>query len=254
MNLRKTPHILITGASSGIGAALARAYAESGVTLTMCGRDAARIEIVAAAARAQGAHVHVALADVRNRADMQRVIETADARQPLDIVIANAGVSNGSHLGAGGDTDFHDIIDINLSGTLNTVLPALAKMQPRQSGHIAVMSSMAGFRGMPNAPAYSVAKCGVRALADALRPLIKADHIGVSCIHPGFVKTPLTDRNRFKMPFLMQDDTAARHIKNGIARNKAVIAFPIVMYTISRITAFLPARIGDWVLMKAPKK
>jgi len=113
---------------------------------------------------------------------------------------------------------------------------------------------MAGWRGLPNAPAYSTAKVAVRAYGEALRPLLKPQGINVSVIFPGFVKTPLTDVNRFPMPFLMTAAEAGLCIRDGLAANKARIAFPLPMLLLSRFIAMLPLALGDMILMRAPKK
>jgi short-subunit dehydrogenase len=127
-------------------------------------------------------------------------------------------------------------------------------MQERKSGHIVLMSSMAGFRGMPNAPAYSTSKVAVRAYGDALRPLLKPDGITVSTIFPGFVRTPLTDVNTFPMPFLMEVDRAAGIIKRGLDSKKSAIAFPWQMHVFCWMLGVMPRCLGDWLLGHAPKK
>jgi len=242
--------ILITGASSGIGHALATAYATRDVTLLLTGRDATRLERVASDCRTRGADVCISTVPVTDRLALADVIEKWDTAHPVDLVIANAGISGGSSGGAG----FYGILATNLDGTLHTVLPLIEKMKVRKSGQVALVSSMAGWRGMPNAPAYSVSKMAVRALGEALRPVLAADNIRVSVIYPGFIKTPLTDVNNFPMPFLMTPDKAALYIQKGLAKNRARIAFPWPMLVLSRLIAALPLWLGDYILSKAPKK
>jgi NAD(P)-dependent dehydrogenase (short-subunit alcohol dehydrogenase family) len=173
-----------------------------------------------------------------------------DNQKPFDLVIANAGISGGSSGGAA----FHDIVKTNLDGTFNTVEPILPRMQHRKRGQIALMSSMAGWRGMPNAPAYSVSKMAVRAYGEALRPLAAKDNVQINVIFPGFIKTPLTDVNKFKMPFLMTAEKAAKKIRFGLRWNFARIAFPWPMLVLSRLVATLPLFLGDFILSRAPKK
>lgn len=242
--------ILITGASSGIGHALALAYAARGVTLLLMGRDETRLERTASDCRTRGADVEIAVLPVTDRAGMERQLATWDDKTPVDLVIANAGISGGSSTGAG----FYEIMDINVTGTLNTVLPLVERMKARRRGQIAFVSSLAGWRGMPNAPAYSVSKVAVRAMGEALRPRLKKYDIGVCVIFPGFVKTPLTDTNDFPMPFLMSPEQSAVHIKNGLAKNKARICFPWPLMLISRLIAALPLCLGDYILGRAPQK
>jgi short-subunit dehydrogenase len=242
--------VLITGASSGIGHAVAVAYAARGVTLLLMGRDETRLERAASDCRTRGADVHTAALPVTDKTAMARQIEDWDNQTPIDLVIANAGISGGSCAGAG----FYEIMDINVTGTLNTVLPLIERMTARKAGQIAFVSSLAGWRGMPNAPAYSVSKVAVRAMGEALRPRLKKYNIGVSVIFPGFVKTPLTDTNDFPMPFLMTPEKSAQYIKNGLAKNKARICFPWPLMLLSRVIAALPLCLGDYILSRAPEK
>ncbi|TAL36287.1 MAG: SDR family NAD(P)-dependent oxidoreductase [Alphaproteobacteria bacterium] len=247
--------VLITGASSGIGHALALLYAMPGVTLLLTGRNPDRIAEVARACAAKGAQVKTTVIPVTERETFKREILAWDDSHPIDLVIANAGVSGGSGA-AGGESEhqFRAIMEINLDGTLNTVAPLVPRMTARGKGQIALMSSMAGFRGMPNAPGYSVSKMAVRAYGEALRPLLKKSGVEVSVIFPGFVKTPLTDVNRFPMPWLLDAETAAQKIVSGLSANKARIAFPWQMSLLARLIASLPLCLGDFILARAPKK
>jgi short-subunit dehydrogenase len=244
-------NILITGASSGIGRGLALLYAGQGIRLLLTGRDIARLNAVAELCRAKGATVDICPVCVTERAAFEKEILSWDDKHPIDLVIANAGISGGAGTN---EQAFRDIMEINLTGTFNTVNPLIPRMIERQAGHIVLMSSIAGFRGMPNAPAYSVSKVAVRAYGEALRPLLKAKGVRLSVICPGFIKTPLTDTNPFPMPFLMTVEEAALRIKKGIDANKARIAFPWPMYLIARSIALLPLGIGDFILSKTPKK
>ncbi|HSK39407.1 MAG TPA: SDR family NAD(P)-dependent oxidoreductase, partial [Arenibaculum sp.] len=183
--------ILITGASSGIGAALALDYAGPGVTLALGGRDAGRLAGVAAACQAQGARVEPSRVDVTDRAAMADWIAGTDARRPLDLVIANAGVAEGVSEGPGDFDLVRSIIAVNLIGTLNTLEPALAGMRARRRGQIALMSSVAALRGMPGAHGYCASKAAVKALAEGLRAPLRDEGIAISVILPGFVRTPM---------------------------------------------------------------
>ena len=247
--------VLITGASSGIGHALALEYAIPGVTLLLTGRNRERTEEIAKACAARGAAVKTSLTPVTDRDAFKKELLAWDDSHAIDLVIANAGVSGGSGK-QGGETDdqFRDLMNINLDGTFNTVNPLIPRMTARKKGQIALMSSMAGFRGMPNAPAYSTSKVAVRAYGEALRPLLKADGVEVSVIFPGFVKTPLTDVNKFPMPWLITPEKAAAFIRRGLACNRARIAFPWQMHLLARFIAALPLCIGDFILSRAPKK
>jgi short-subunit dehydrogenase len=247
--------ILITGASSGIGHALALDYAAPGVTLLLTGRNQERTAEVAAACAAKGATVKTSITPVTERETFAKEILAWDDSHPIDLVVANAGVSGGSGK-AGGESDaqFRAIMDINLDGTFNTINPLIPRMTARKKGQLALMSSMAGFRGMPNAPAYSTSKMAVRAYGEALRPLLKPQGVEVSVIFPGFVKTPLTDVNKFPMPWLITPEKAAARIRGGLAANRARIAFPWQMHFLARLIAALPLCAGDFILSRAPKK
>ncbi len=246
--------ILITGASSGIGAALARAYARPGAFLALAGRDRRRLEAVAGACRDGGARVTAEIVDVTDQAAMARWVEGTDDAHPLDLVIANAGISAGTG-GQGEDEEqTRALFAVNVGGVLNTVLPVVTRMRARKRGQIAVMSSVAGFRGLPGAPAYSASKAAVKAYGEALRGWLAADGVRVSVICPGFVDTPMTAGNPYPMPFLMQADRAAALIRRGLARDKARIAFPRLMYWVMWLLGALPPSITDALLRKVPKK
>ncbi len=153
MKAKEPGAILITGASSGIGAALAGAYAGPGAFLALAGRDRRRLEAVAGACRARGASVAAETVDVTDRAAMARWVEGTDDDHPLDLVIANAGISAGTG-GQGEDEEqTRAIFAVNVEGVVNTVLPVIPRMRARAYGQIAVMSSVAGLRGLPGAPA-----------------------------------------------------------------------------------------------------
>jgi len=250
-----SPHsILITGASSGLGEGLARAYARSGITLFLSGRDAARLEAVAAACRAEGAEVETKVIDAADRPAMEAWIEAAEALAPLDLVIANAGISAGTGGGGEAAEQARAIFAVNLDGVLNTVLPALPAMRGRGCGQIAIMSSLASFRGMAGAPAYCASKAAVRVWGEALRAWLAPEGIAVSVICPGFVTTRMTANNRFPMPFLMDVDRASRIMVDGLAENRGRIAFPWRLRALTWLLAALPDRVAGRIGGGLPKK
>ena len=256
--LMKTPgtprNILITGASSGIGEALARAYAADKVFLALVGRDQPRLARVAQLCRLRGAEVAAVACDVTDTAELASRILHLDRAQPFDLVVANAGVSAGT--GSGGETaeQARVITAINIGGVINTVTPLIAPMTKRGHGQIALMSSLAGFRGFPGAPTYCASKAFVRVWGEALRAELAPTGVQVSVICPGFVESRMTEKNDFYMPMLMPADRAARIIVRGLARNRARIAFPWPMYALTRLFAALPAFVVDPLLARAPRK
>ena len=213
-------HILITGASSGLGAALAISLAAPGIRLSLTGRDNSRLSGIAATCSTLGAQAVTSVFDVTDADAAKSCVDTADDAFPLDLVIANAGISAGT--GRGGETAIQAraIFAVNVNGVANTILPTISKMRPRGHGQIAIMSSLAGFIGFPGAPAYCASKAAVRVWGESLRGELAGSDIGVSVICPGFVRTPMTDRNPFPMPFLIGPEKAARIIVSGLARNQ----------------------------------
>jgi len=239
--------ILITGASSGIGKALALNYARSGMQLFLQGRDPGRLEASAEACRSKGADVEAKILDVTDQPAMKAWIEQADKQDKLDLVIANAGFSGKSK----DDPDpVRTAFKVNLEGVLNTVQPALPLFLQRQRGHIAIMSSLAGFRGMPTAPGYTASKAAARCYGEGLRGQLMKDGIDVSVICPGFVKTPMTEKNPFPMPTMMEPEKAARIIRRGLDRRLARIAFPLRLYLAMRLVAGLPPAWVDPLLRR----
>ncbi|MDY0870753.1 SDR family NAD(P)-dependent oxidoreductase [Dongia rigui] len=246
--------ILITGASSGLGAALAHRYARPGVHLHLGARRADLLSTVAEGCRAKGAAVAVESIDVTARDRMAEWTHRAHRTQPLDLVIANAGISGGTHDGVESDDQVRAIFSVNLDGVLNTILPVIPLLTAQRRGQIGIMGSLAGHRGFPGAPAYCGSKAAVKVWGEGLRGDLKPHHVGVSVILPGFVETPMTDVNNFKMPFLMSVEKAAGIIEEGLARNKARIAFPWPTAFVAWLLGTLPPAWTDPLLRAAPRK
>ncbi|GAB4391955.1 MAG: SDR family NAD(P)-dependent oxidoreductase [Kiloniellaceae bacterium] len=246
--------IVITGGSSGIGEALARDYAAPGVFLALSGRNAERLEQVAEACRAAGAEVATAVLDVCDRAALAAWLAELDRAHPLDLVIANAGISAGT--GSFGETarQTRDIFAVNTDGVINTALAAAELMRPRRRGQIALMASLAAFRGFPGAPAYCASKAAVRVWGEALRGTYHAEGLKVSVICPGYVKSRMTAVNDFPMPLLMEAPRAARIIRRGLAADKARIVFPRRLFAVVWLLSLLPPAWTDPLLRRLPEK
>lgn len=249
--------ILITGGSSGLGAAMALYYAAPDVTLFLSGRNATRLKEIADLCRAKEANVVTALVDVTNKDTMENWIIQSDEDKPLDLVIANAGISGGTAGRLDGEPidEARKIFDVNVTGVFNTVEPALKIFKDvHQEKQIAIVSSLAGFRGWPSAPAYSASKGAVRFYGEALRGALSKTNIQINVICPGFVKTRLTDKNDFPMPFLMTDDRAAKIMAEGLAKNKGRICFPLPMHFMSWFIGIMPDSLAQKILAFSPSK
>ncbi|WP_457795587.1 SDR family NAD(P)-dependent oxidoreductase [Methylocystis sp. S23] len=260
-----TQRLLITGASSGIGRALAVAYAGDGASLCLLGRDEARLDATAEACRAAGAcEVETRVADVRDREVMAAIVAAAHASRPIDILVANAGVATGLSPGQIAETPdaVRAAVAINVMGVFNTVEPIIAPMCARKRGEIAIVGSMAGVRALPHSPAYCATKASVHMWADCLRGQLAAYGVHVALIVPGYVQTPMSARTIVKTPLSMSaeswqpgkisDEEAARIIKRGLDRRRDVIAFPLYMYWALRFFSFLPAALVDGVMRRFP--
>ncbi|WP_375464489.1 SDR family NAD(P)-dependent oxidoreductase [uncultured Methylobacterium sp.] len=235
------PCILITGASSGIGAALARLYAAPDTHLVLHARDALRLDAVAQACRVRGATVETERLDVRDRDAMRACLQAADARRPLDLVVVNAAI-NGGHPSGDLETEetAFETVAINLDGALNVALPCLTLMLARGRGQIALMSSLAAFAPLPDAPAYSGAKAALLAHGLALREKVRARGVKVNVVLPGYVRTPMGGEYKGWRPFEMSADRAAIHIAAGLARDRDIVAFPTILAILARGAALLP--------------
>ncbi len=251
---KKFESILITGASSGIGTALAEEFAGKGVRLVLGGRSTERLSAVSDACRAKGAEVEATAVDVVDRTAVAEWIAAADRRHPLDLVIANAGVSGGTLGGTETEDQARRIFAVNVDGVLNTVFPILPAMLGRKSGQIGIVSSLAGYRGFPGAPAYGASKAAVKVWGEALRGDLADKGVGVSVVMPGFIKTAMTDANDFPMPFLMPASRAARIVRRGLEADKARIAFPWQTAFLAWFIGMLSPAIVDPVLARLPKK
>ena len=235
------PRILITGASSGIGAAMARHYADPGASLVLSGRDAARLEATARGCRDRGAAVETACLDIRDRPAVRAFLAEADARGAIDLAVVNAAVNGGNALGEveTEETAF-ETADINYTGSLNVMLPCLSLMLARGRGQIALVSSLAAYAPLPDAPAYSGAKAALVAHGLALRQKVRPRGVRISVVAPGYVKTPMGGELKGWRPLEISAEAAAEKIARGLAADRDVIAFPFALAFLARFALVIP--------------
>lgn len=247
-------NILITGASSGIGEALAYYYAKFPTNnLFLCGRNVDRLSAVAKKCGTLGAKVFSQIADVTSPAQMQAWIEACHQQAPLNLVIANAGVATCDDE----STDaIYNTFQTNVFGVLNTVLPALEifKKETYKNKQIAIMSSIAGYYGMPPCPAYSASKNCVKAFGQALRGRYGKKDIKINVICPGFIRSRITEKNTCPMPFFMEADFAAQKIAKGLRNNQGIISFPWQLRIAVWLMSVLPNPISNFIGSKLPYK
>jgi short-subunit dehydrogenase len=244
--------VIITGASSGLGASLAKAYAAPHVALGLHGRDQQRLEATARACQARGATVNTAIIDVTDAAGMASWLREFDGRHPVDLLIANAGTSAGPDPDSpseGAETATRQV-GVNLLGAINTVEPLLPALCARGRGRVAAVASIAAYRGLPYSPGYCASKAGLRAYAEALRPRLEHHRVGVTVVCPGFFDSPMTDRFDGPTPFLLSSDGATRIVKRGIDRGRRRVAFPWPLVLGLQFCDIAPAFIGDAILRR----
>ncbi|HJU19682.1 MAG TPA: SDR family NAD(P)-dependent oxidoreductase [Stellaceae bacterium] len=244
--------VVITGASSGLGAVLARAYAAPGARLGLLGRDRARLEATAQACEARGARVQAAAIDVADAPAMAAWLLAFDADTPVELLVANAGTSAGpppDSPSEGVETASRQIA-VNLLGAVHTVEPLLPALCARRRGRVAVVASIAAYRGLPYSPGYCASKAGLRAYGEALRPRLEPLGIGVTVVCPGFFASPMTDRFAGPTPFLHTGEGAARIVKRGIDRGRRRVAFPWPLVRGLQFCDLAPAVIGDAILRR----
>ena len=251
---RKPRCIVITGASSGLGAGLARAGAGPECTLGLIGRDAARLAEVAAACRALGAVVETAVLDVGDAATVGDWLLRFDSASPIDLLIANAGISAGTRPDGQpeGIEDACEAVRTNLLGVIHCVEPILPRMLARGTGHIAVVSSVAAYRGLPDSPAYCASKAGVLAYGESLRGALEPLGVRVSVIVPGFFASPMSARYRGRKLLLLTETQAVARVMAGLDRRARRIVFPRRLAVLLRLVDLMPAWCGDRIMRAFP--
>lgn len=242
--------VFLTGASSGIGAGLVRHYAAPGATLGLVARRAALLDELAAELRRAGAVVHVLPADVGDTAAMRAAtLRFIAAAGGIDLVVANAGVGIRSALHEGNAEDVARLLQINVVGVTNTIVPFVPKMIEQHSGVLCAVSSVAGHRALPGRAAYSASKKAVTTFMDGLRMDLHGSGVHAMTLCPGFVRTPMTDGMQGMM-FLVELEDAVRLMSDAIAQQRDTYTFPWQMNVLKEVMARAP----EWLVRRlAPK-
>jgi short-subunit dehydrogenase len=235
--------IFITGGTSGIGLELANKYLSQGNRVAVCGRNSFKF-------KSMRPHENLSFyqADVVDKDEISKAVTDFSEQFGLDLIIACAGYSFEKKTQVPDFEISRKIIDINLNGVLNTFAPAVEIMLKQNSGHLVAISSVAGFCGFPGVSAYSAAKAGVLKLCEGYAIDLGPLGIDVSVVAPGFVDTPLTQKNHHKMPFLMDASKAADLIMIGIDKKKLLISFPFFFASILKLLAVLPRDWYRWLM------
>jgi len=252
-------HYLVTGASSGIGEALAIELGRRGHTLGLLARSADKLETVAAAVRKAGGKAAWASADVTDKEATWAAIRHLEAELgPVDCLVANAGGGGGPSPAAKSDAErIIGDMRVNYEGTVHALSAVLPRMVAENKGHVVAVSSIAAFRGVPPGGSYSAAKAAVHTLMEAWAAELNGTGVTVTTINPGFVRTPATDKNKFPMPFKIEADLAARIMADGLERRKRYIVFPWQMRWLAHLWRPLPWWIFEPVVRRLapnPKK
>jgi len=243
-------HIAVTGASGGIGAALASEYASTARRLSLTGRDPGRLDAAARACHDAGAGVSCERIDITDAEAVRSWIERIDEELPIDLLIACAGISGGTSVRGTPESprDAVAILATNVAGTLNTLRPVAERMLARRTGHLALISSLAAFAPIPTAPTYSASKRMVAALGHALAPALRAHGVHLTVIYPGFVRTAMTERLVGIKPLCLSAPAAARRIRLGIEQGRERIVFPVSLGLWMRLLGVLPAPLSRALL------
>jgi short-subunit dehydrogenase len=231
----------ITGASSGLGAELARVFARRGVRVVLAARRVERLEQLAESIRAAGGRADVAPVDAGEpEAVRAEVARWDDETGGLDLVVANAGVGESGDARALAWGSLERVLRVNAVGAIATIHAGLERMLPRGRGTLAAVSSLAAYRGFARSGTYSASKACLSAYAETLRADVRASGIRVVDVRPGFVRTEMTAGSRFPMPFLMDVEPAAARIARGIERGQALVAFPWPLWLVLGAAQALP--------------
>lgn len=245
--------VLITGATGGIGGALALEYARAGTkTLILQGRNRQRLDELAQDCGAMGVRVIVYELDVRDHDALRQWLMQIGQTEAPDLVIANAGVNINTGPEQQGESwdDMHRLFDVNIKAAMATLHASLPAMQARRSGQIALISSLAAWRGLPETPSYSASKAAVKVYGEAMRDLLAGQGVKVNVIMPGYVESQMCFDMPGPKPFLWPAAKAARVIRRGLARNRARISFPFPLNLGCFLLSIIHPAVSGWILQR----
>ena len=247
-----SPHVVITGASSGLGAALAVVYGQRGQRVSLIARDVARLEAVAdACRRVGGPRPSWHACDVTDAGRLGELLTAINAEAPVTTVIANAGIGGRSVLaGPLGETAAlaSHVVSVNLLGVINTLTPLIPVMASRQSGRLALVGSIAAFTPLAEAPAYAASKAAIYSYGHGLRRLLGAAGITVTVVSPGFIDTPMSRSLPFDRPFVVSPEHAAALIMRAVESGRPDIVFPWPLRLAAAFHGLLPLGLSDMLL------
>lgn len=242
-----TPSIVITGASRGLGAALATRFAAPGTRIGLIGRDSTALAAIAAACQARGATTRIAIQDVRDGPAMQALLEAWDDAHPITLAIANAGITGGRQADGAmdGNIGARRLMDVNTLGAMHLAEPLIPRMTVRRAGQIAFIASLAGLIGMPDHPVYSASKAAIITYADALRAALRPTNIAISVILPGYFASDLDAHWTGPKPLSLPLNTMADRIAAAIRARRPRTMIPRRLGLLLQLLALLPSPLAD---------
>jgi short-subunit dehydrogenase len=230
----------ITGGGSGIGAELAKILSKNSYIVFISGRTKSKLSNIA---KNNKSIIPVA-GDVSRLKDCKKIVDTIHKKfRKIDLVILNAATYSPGSMENLNVKEIKKVVDINLMGVINCLSSVISEMKKNKGGHLMIVSSPAGYRGLPGAGIYGVTKSAVTFLAETIKLEYEKFNIKVQVVHPGFVKTPMTDKNKFKMPFLITPQKAAHRIADKINTNDFEIYFPKRLLLGMKLLKFLPNKL-----------
>jgi short-subunit dehydrogenase len=241
--------VWLTGASSGIGEALAYELARRGARVALTARRRELLDEIVAKITQAGGEAYSFPGDVLNLEEMKSLVDAIEKTvAPIDLAIPNAGTHLFTKPEQFDSAEYLSIMQLNFGGVLHCLEAIIPRMLQRGGGHIAPVASLAGYRGLPRAAAYGASKSALIHFLESIRFHLKPKGLTITIVNPGYVKTPLTDKNDFYMQFLVSTEKAAKIICNGIERGKRTVAFPIPFSWIVGLAKFLPGPVYEKIV------